>query len=360
MMLSATSDSGGFIGESAAMITLRGEIALIARSDTRVLITGETGSGKEVVAREIHAASLRAKHPLLVVNCAGLPEPLLESELFGHIRGSFTGAFRDKQGKLELAHDGTVFLDEIGDMAPRMQALLLRFLETGEIQKVGADGAPACVRVRLLAATNRNMSELVQRGEVREDLFYRLNVMHIEVPPLRERTQDIPALVACFLPRTLRRDGSRVRGITAAALAVLKLYAWPGNVRELQNVVERMVLRSRHDIVGRDDVSDDLFNATERTRRPGRERRHSVSDALYARMEHEQQSFWTVVYPMYMRRDLTRDNLRQIVERGLREAGGNYRRVATIFNIEPHQYKKFLNFLRQQQCQPSYRAFRSP
>jgi len=357
-MDSAKSAAPRLVGESAAMTALRAQIAAVARSDTRVLITGESGSGKEVVAREIHGASARAQQPLVVVNCAGLSEPLLESELFGHVRGSFTGAFRDKQGKLELAHDATVFLDEIGDMTPRMQALLLRFIETGEIQKVGAEGAPARVRVRLLAATNRNTSELVAAGELRQDLFYRLNVVHIIVPPLRERTQDIPALVAFCLERVRRDDGTRVRRLTAEAVAALSRYSWPGNVRELQNVVERMVLRAGGEMMGIEDVPSEILSASEAARRTVRERRHSLTDALYARMVHEHESFWTVVYPMYMQRDLTRDNVRQIVERGLREASGNYRTVATLFNIEPDHYKKFLNFLRQQRCQPAYREFR--
>jgi transcriptional regulator with PAS, ATPase and Fis domain len=355
------SDTGGapqLLGGSAAMATLRAEIAAVAHSDARVLITGESGSGKEVVAREIHGASRRAQQPLVVVNCAGLSEPLLESELFGHVRGSFTGAFRDKGGKLELADEGTVLLDEISDMTPRLQALLLRFIETGEIQKVGADGAPTRVRVRMLAATNRNISELVARGDVREDLFYRLNVVHIDVPPLRERIEDVPALIAWFLERLRHGDRSRVRGITPEAVTALTQYSWPGNVRELQNVVERMVLRSHDELIRIDDLPGDLLGPGEAARRPFRERRRSITDGLYARMVREQQSFWTLVYPMYMRRDLTRDNLRQIVARGLREAGGNYRIVATMFNIQPHHYKKFLNFLRQQQCQPAYREFR--
>jgi transcriptional regulator with PAS, ATPase and Fis domain len=340
------------------MATLRAQIEEVAPSDSKVLVTGESGSGKELVAREIHAASPRARRALVVVNCAGLPEPLLESELFGHVRGSFSGAYRDKPGKLELGHGGTVFLDEIGDMSPRMQALLLRFMETGEIQKVGSHDDPKRVQVRIVAATNKNVQELVAEGGLRQDLFYRLNVVHLEVPPLRERRDDIAALVTHFLAQLHRPNGAAVRGITPDAIGVLQAYSWPGNVRELQNTVERMLVRSHGDVIAVSDVPLEILAASKGDKRPFRERRRTIVDDLFARMLQEQQSFWNVVYPVYMRRDLTRDQLRDLVERGLRHAGGNYRIVASMFNIHAKQYKKFLNFLRKQQCQPPYREFR--
>jgi len=163
------------------------EIDRIARSDAKVLITGESGVGKELVAHAIHQRSPRSARPMVAVNCAGLPETLLESELFGHVKGSFTGAYRDKQGKLEMADRGSIFLDEIGEMTLRMQGLLLRFMETGELQKVGADRVAGHVNVRVIAATNRNLRDMISEGTFREDLFYRLNVIHLVVPPLRER-----------------------------------------------------------------------------------------------------------------------------------------------------------------------------
>src|SRR5438270_13672893 len=171
------------IGVSPPIVDLRQEIDRVARTDAKVLITGESGSGKEIVARQVYALSNRAERPFVAVNCAGLPETLLESELFGHVRGSFTGAYRDKPGKLEIANEGTIFLDEIGEMTLRMQGLLLRFLETGEIQKVGADRAATRVNVRTIAATNRDLREMIKDGRFREDLFYRLNVIHIVVAP---------------------------------------------------------------------------------------------------------------------------------------------------------------------------------
>src|SRR5689334_11416157 len=189
------------LGQSPSIVALRAEIDRVARSDAKVLVTGESGSGKEIVAQSIHLLSPRASMMFAPVNCAGLPESLLESELFGHVRGSFTGAYRDKPGKLEAAHNGTVFLDEIGEMTLRMQGLFLRFLETGELQKVGADETGRVVNVRVIAATNRNLRDMISQGTFREDLFYRLNVIHLVVPPLRERREDIPLLVDHFVNR---------------------------------------------------------------------------------------------------------------------------------------------------------------
>src|SRR5215475_11686941 len=205
------------VGDSPAMIDLKSEIGRVARSDAKVLITGESGSGKELVAQAIHNESSRADKAFVAVNCAGLPETLLESELFGHVRGSFTGAYRDKLGKLEMADSGTVFLDEIGEMTLRMQGLLLRFMETGELQKVGADRIAGRVNVRVIAATNRNLRDMITEGTFREDLFYRLNVIHLVVPPLRERREDIPALVDHFMTRFTRNNGHPVKFISPEA-----------------------------------------------------------------------------------------------------------------------------------------------
>jgi transcriptional regulator with PAS, ATPase and Fis domain len=219
-----TTESGLLIGESAVMVELQQEIDRIARSDAKVLITGESGVGKELVAQAIHSQSPRAGRPFIAVNCAGLPETLLESELFGHVKGSFTGAYRDKPGKLEMADRGTMFLDEIGEMTLRMQGLLLRFLETGELQKVGADRVMGRVDVRVIAATNRNLREMINDGSFREDLFYRLNVIHLTVPPLRDRKEDIPGLIDHFLAHYSRHNGHGLRQISPEALALLANY----------------------------------------------------------------------------------------------------------------------------------------
>ena len=187
------------LGTSAAMRAIEREIDVAAGCSAKVLITGESGVGKELVARLIHEGSARRANKFVAINCAGLPDSLLESELFGHVRGSFTGAYRDKKGWLEAAHGGTIFLDEVGEMSLRMQAMLLRFLETGEIQRVGSERALPALDVRVIAATHRNSSECVRERTFREDLYYRLNVVHIEVPPLRDRRGDIPVLLKHFL-----------------------------------------------------------------------------------------------------------------------------------------------------------------
>ena len=235
-------------------------------SEAKVLITGESGVGKDLIARETHATSPRRSRPFIAVNCAGFPESLLESELFGHLRGSFTGADRDRPGKLQLADGGTLFLDEVGEMSLRMQALLLRFLESGEIQTIG-DKYTHTVNVRLVAATNRNLAERVAAGEFREDLLYRLRVIEIAVPPLRERQEDIPALIEFFL-----RKAPRPLTFAEDAQRALLRYRWPGNVRELQHVVEQAVWLCHGDVIKVDDLPDALRAVTP-TAAPRRERR---------------------------------------------------------------------------------------
>src|SRR5205085_5035657 len=216
-----------------------------ARSDAKVLITGESGVGKELAARTIHAFSARSSGPLVALNSAGVPDTLLESELFGHVRGSFTGAYRDKPGLFELARGGTVLLDEVGEMSLRMQSLLLRFLETGEIQPVGSDRPRNRVDVRVIAMTNRRLLEQIAAKSFREDLYYRLNVIHIIVPPLRDRREDIPALADLFLRASVQQYGTDPPELTPEAMSCLAEYHWPGNVRELKNVIERCVVRAR-------------------------------------------------------------------------------------------------------------------
>jgi transcriptional regulator with PAS, ATPase and Fis domain len=340
------------------MLDLKAEIDRVARSDAKVLITGESGTGKELVASAIHGGSMRSERPFVAVNCAGLPETLLESELFGHVRGSFTGAYRDKLGKLELADQGTMFLDEIGEMTLRMQGLLLRFLETGELQKVGSDHVAGRVDVRVVAATNRNLREMIGQGTFREDLFYRLNVIHLTVPPLRDRKDDIPSLATHFL-RHFTKNGSYVaREISVDAMRVLSQYHWPGNVRELENVVERLAVTGGDTSIRADDLPMELRARQAATSKPKRERRRTVADDLYQRLVEERESFWTAVYPLYMQREITRSNVRDLVRRGLEEARGNYKIVARLFNMDQGDYKKFLNFLRKHDCQVPFKEYR--
>jgi two-component system NtrC family response regulator len=340
------------------MLDLKAEIERVARSDAKVLITGESGSGKELVAHAVHAGSPRADKPFVAVNCAGLPETLLESELFGHVKGSFTGAYRDKLGKLELADRGTMFMDEIGEMTLRMQGLLLRFLETGELQKVGVDRVAGRVDVRVIAATNRNLREMIGQGTFREDLFYRLNVIHLIVPPLRDRRQDIPVLAEHFLSHFTQNGAYVARSFSPQALELLVSYSWPGNVRELVNVIERIAVTATSPEIVPADLPTEIRSDGNLSIRPKRERRRTVADDLYVRLVEHRESFWTAVYPLYMQREITRSNVRDLIRKGLAEARGNYKIVARLFNMEQSEYKRFLNFLRKHDCQVPFKEYR--
>jgi len=325
-----------------------------ALSDAKVLITGESGVGKDLIAQHIHTQSPRSRGQYVAVNCAGLTESLLESELFGHVRGSFTGAYRDKPGKLQLAHRGTLFLDEVGEMSLRMQALLLRFLENGEIQAVGSDKTQATVDVRVVAATNRNLSELVGQGQFREDLLYRLRVIHLHVPPLRERREDVRHLANHFLARS-------ERPVTLAdeTWQALERYRWPGNVRELQNVIEQVVWLAAAD---RPVSVRELPQAIQsgQTLLPVRERRRQIADDLYQAIVGGGYSFWEHIHPLFLTRDITRHDVRELVRRGLSVSRGNYRSLLQLFRIPKSDYKRFMNFLATHECRIDYREFRNP
>jgi transcriptional regulator with PAS, ATPase and Fis domain len=349
------------LGVSAAIRNVEEEIDYAARSGAKVLITGESGVGKEVVARLIHARGARHSAALVAINCAGIPDSLLESELFGHVRGSFTDAHRDKAGLLERAHGGTVFLDEIGEMSLRMQALLLRFLETGEIQRVGSDRHMPHLDVRVIAATHRRLINLVAEKTFREDLYYRLNVMHIEVPPLRERREDILILMRHFIESFSETYKLPLPEITADAMRHLTDYHWPGNVRELRNVAERLILRSATRC---DDVEILMREVLRGTASRGNVARtpktadSQPSQVLFDRIVKGGASFWSVAYEPFMARDLTRRDIRELVRVGLEYTRGNYKLLVTTFNMAPEEYKKFLNFLRKYQCHVPFQAFR--
>jgi len=245
------------IGESAVVRALREQIATAAPSSGRVLIHGENGSGKELVAHAIHAQSARRAGPFVEVNCAAIPDELIESELFGHERGAFTGATARRRGRFELAHGGTLFLDEIGDMSVRTQAKVLRSLEEQAFERVGGKETIK-VDVRVIAASNRDLVALIAEGRFREDLYYRLNVIPVEVPPLRARKEDIPLLVEHFIQIFCRENGKPSRRLDGEALAYFMAYDWPGNVRELRNMVERLVIMAPREVIGPADLPPPL------------------------------------------------------------------------------------------------------
>lgn len=240
------------VGESQALKHALGLLEQVANTAATVLISGETGTGKELFARAIHARSPRSNGPLIKVNCAALPHDLIESELFGHEKGAFTGAAQRRKGRFELADEGTIFLDEVSELSAEAQAKLLRVLQEHELERVGGTQSIA-VNVRVIAATNSNLSEAVERGQFREDLFYRLNVFPIQIPALRERTGDVALLAHHFMAAAGRNFGRSLSGIAPASLAALECYSWPGNVRELQNVIDRAAILSRGDLLEIED-----------------------------------------------------------------------------------------------------------
>jgi formate hydrogenlyase transcriptional activator len=234
-------DYGEMIGQSAAMVRVRESIARVAPTDSTVLVCGETGVGKELVARAIHAASPRAEQPMVKVNCAAIPEGMVESELFGHERGAFTSAVERRVGRFELARDGTLFLDEIAELSLPVQAKLLRVLQDGQFERVGGTRTLTS-NARIITATNRNLLNCVESGSFRSDLYYRLNVFPIEVPPLRDRREDIPLLIEAFVKQFSRRMGKRVEAIAPHTLTCLCQRNWPGNIRELRHEIERAMI----------------------------------------------------------------------------------------------------------------------
>ncbi|MEZ4270571.1 MAG: sigma-54 dependent transcriptional regulator [Myxococcota bacterium] len=260
------SDSGDLIGQSTAMRRTLDVVAQAAPSEATILLTGESGTGKEMIARRVHQLSERRSKPWVAVNCAALPEALLESELFGHEKGAFTGATQTRSGRFERAHGGTLFLDEIGETSAAVQVRLLRVLQEGEIERVGGQGVIP-VDVRVIAATHRDLKADIQAGRFREDLYYRLNVIRVEIPPLRERQGDVVLLVQHFLRRFAEKNGKNVAGVSSAAMKVLDTYSWPGNVRELENTMERAVVLCRGDIVGVADLPESVCETQDNERR---------------------------------------------------------------------------------------------
>ena len=359
------------LGDSAPINEVREAIASAARTNAKVLILGETGVGKEVVAQLIHAHSARSSRAFVAVNCSGIPETLLESELFGHARGSFTGAYRDKVGLVRQADRGTLFLDELGEMSLRMQAVLLRFAETGEVQAVGSDQPGGRADVRLITATNRDLRAQIELGAFREDLYYRLNVIQIQVPPLRDRGEDILMLFEHYLEHASNTHGLPKPTLTPEAAQQLLRYGWPGNVRELRNVTERVVLRNRPRPLTPDDLPLEIrgVQSTPTTavaaagspaessapREPGADRVQQLWDRMQVG-----EDFWAVVREAFRARELTRGELAALVDRGLQETRGSYRALLKVFRLPASDYKRLHAFLYQQQCNLPVAQYRKP
>jgi len=314
------------VGESHAMRQLREQVAMAAPTNGRVLIYGENGTGKELVARTIHNSSRRRNNAFVEVNCAAIPEELIESELFGHVRGAFTGAVADRRGKFEAADGGTIFLDEIGDMSLKTQAKVLRVLQEQTLEAVGGN-TRIKVDARVLAATNKDLQAEIRTGQFREDLYFRLNVIPIFVPPLRERQEDIALLADHFMAELAREYGRRVKSLEPGALAALQQYQWPGNVRELRNVIERLMIMVPGDRIGPGDVT---FLDLAGQPRPASSGETLSGDAASTRLTlHE-----------------ARDRFeRDLILRTLAEQQGNMSRTADALGVErSNLYRKMKTF----------------
>jgi DNA-binding NtrC family response regulator len=297
------------VGRSPEMLDVYKLVARVAQTQSTVLVVGESGTGKELVARAIHNHSARAQGPFVAVNCTALTESLLESELFGHQKGAFTGAVAQKRGLFEEAQDGTLFLDEIGDVGPKMQAQLLRVLQEGEIRRVGGTEAVR-VDVRVVAATNRELEEEVKAGRFREDLYFRINVVTVRLPPLRQRPSDIPLLVDHFLAKYAARERRADAGIAPEAMEALERYPWPGNVRELENVIERALAMSKDGVVLSSDLPPEVSEAV-------------ATPAAAPGDGH-----------LYADRPTLAELERRYIELVLKETGGNKKRAAEVLGID--------------------------
>src|SRR5829696_8616158 len=312
----------GMVGESAAMKRVYQFIARVAAADTTVLVRGESGTGKELAARALHTNSPRRERPFVAINCAALTETLLESELFGHERGAFTGAIAQKKGKLEVADGGTLFIDEVGEMPATLQAKLLRVLQEREFERVGGTRTIR-VDVRVVAATNRDLEEAVRSGGFRQDLYYRLNVVSFEMPPLRERREDIPLLASYFVSKYAAKFKRRVTGLSPEARACLTNYDWPGNVRELENAVERAVVLGSTDRVLPEDLPETVLDAA-----PG----PSAPDAAAAP-------------PVTRYHDALREAKRQLILRALEQSSGSFTEAARLLGVHPNYLHRLIRNL---------------
>ncbi len=293
------------VGSSLAVRELRNYLPKVAASNCNVLVTGETGTGKELVAETIHNQSLRSKKPFVCINCAAIPDTLLESELFGYERGAFTGAESIRDGKLHEADKGTIFFDEVGDMSPVAQAKVLRAIESGHVQRLGGKGSIP-VDLRILAATNQDLEEQVSKNQFRKDLFFRMNVARIHLPPLRERREDIPVLLTHYLHYFNRRSGQDVQGFTDEVLDLLIHYDWPGNIRELKNVVEAIFVHQPYPRISIDDVPQQIGRSVDADRPAGSDREQLLAALLATKWNKSQAAQHLKLSRMTLYRKLAR------------------------------------------------------
>ena len=335
----------GMIGASKAIREVYSHIEIAAKNTATVLIEGESGTGKELVAKAIHAAGTRAKEPFVAVDCGAIPESLIEAELFGAKKGSYTGAVTDRAGLFEAANRGTIFLDEISNTTPALQARLLRVIQEREVRRIG-ETRDRPIDVRLIVASNRNLEELVAEGRFRKDLLYRLKVLYFKVPPLRNRREDIPMIAHAFLQK-LNAANKLKKYCAPGVLDHLAAQNFPGNVRELQNAVERAYFLSKGSVIHNIAVED-------QTSAPHRDEVQS----LFKDLSEGRQDFWLSVHKKYKRRDITREKVMALLDLGLRASGGSYKALASKFHLKRNEYRRFMDFLRRNKCLLDFRPYR--
>jgi transcriptional regulator with GAF, ATPase, and Fis domain len=347
--VSQGSSTYGMVGSSAAIKDVFRHIEIAGRSSATVLIEGESGTGKELVARAIHQASARSRGPFVPVDCGAIPDTLIESELFGSRKGSFTGAVADRPGLFEAANGGTIFLDEISNTSSGLQAKLLRVIQEREIRRIG-DTKGRTVDVRLIAATNTNLDTLVQQRQFRQDLLYRLKVLHIRVPSLRDRVVDIPQLAESFVNKLNAAHGLK-KHVTPTFLDRLAAMTFPGNVRELQNVVERAYFFAKGPGIHNVPVDKRLTTTTTASNL------HEV-DCWFRDLAEGRKNFWSAVHDPYKRRDIPREKVVALVDIGLRTTRGSYKSLASLFQVKEDEYRRFMDFLRRNRCRLDFRPYR--
>jgi len=328
------------------------EIDKVAPAQVTVLVEGETGTGKELVAKAIHERSGRLKSRYKPLNCSAIPDHLVESELFGHIRGAFTGATQNKIGLFEAASGGTLFLDEISTLPLTLQSRLLRVLEEKKIRRVG-DTEELSVNTRVVAATNEPLLNLVKDGRFRTDLYHRLNVFRIEVPPLRHRLSDLEELCGYFLDQ-LRNEHGKSVSITDEALRLLKTHNFPGNVRELKNLLQNLFLMDQTGLI----TAKEIHTRIAGNNFAGRQAATDEIQRLQDRLVSGSGDFWVLVRDPFLSRDLSRREVRGIIEAGLEACGGSYRKLVEYFGMEAQDYKRFLAFLTNHDCKVDFRPYR--
>ena len=339
------------IGDSPIFSRLRDQVDRVGMLEVPALVMGEPGSGRSLLVRALHQASARRDEPVVALSCGDMPETLLETELFGCLKGSVVGASSDRAGVLDLAHGGTVLLEDLDEMPLRTQELLARFIESGEVKRVGTFGGAILADVRVVASASATLRDRVTQGQFLEELWSQFAGSTLAIPALRERRDDIPILIDYFAAAYCAALGKPEVIFAPDAMQALMEFSWPGNVRELRSVTERLVGNARSLVIAADELPVGIRPRRTGAARRGRERRRAVGEELFVRLITNGESFWSCVYPLFMEREITRTDVRDLVRRGLEVARGNSETLVRLFNMPAADHKRFVGFLRKYDCQ---------